>query len=401
MGVVSSRVGERARVGSGGERLQRGPPAEHPTLWVLCVPNQRRPRPPLPTVDAVCLSCASGWGGGGGGAGGGAHTTRGRGNGDSTRPSSHTRAHTHPSHTVHPHTRPTPTPSTLHQAGVATPVAAGAAIGMAIAPEIKRWYAGLKKSRLTPPDALFGECVGGGGGMVWWVAVVPREGRGWGRLFFCVPGFVVHGWTDPPTHNKPSLFPPPPPPVSLPSGPVWTVLYTLMGISSVMAAKAGVGTAGLALYGAQLAANLAWSPLFFKAKDMTLASADIAAVVGLAAATHAKFKKVSPDAAKLLVPYIAWSSYATLLTAAFWRDNPAARTGPARARLQSRVRRALGGARRATSPPPAPRATVVDAAPAAAADAGAAAGSAAAAAAKEVEGAASRARAKVTGAAGA
>lgn len=64
----------------------------------------------------------------------------------------------------------------------------------------------------------------------------------------------------------------------------------------------------LVLYGAQLAANLAWSPLFFKAKDLTLASADIAALVGLAAATAVSFEKHSPAASKLLYPYLGWCS---------------------------------------------------------------------------------------------
>jgi F0F1-type ATP synthase alpha subunit len=55
--------------------------------------------------------------------------------------------------------------------------------------------------------------------------------------------------------------------------------------SIVQAFKAGARGLPLVLYGAQLAANLAWSPLFFKAKDLTLAFADIAALLGLAAAT--------------------------------------------------------------------------------------------------------------------
>ena len=82
----------------------------------------------------------------------------------------------------------------------------------------------------------------------------------------------------------------------------------MMGISSVQAFKAGARGVPLVLYGAQLAANLAWSPLFFKAKDLTLATADIAALLGLAAATAVSFDKVSPSAAKLLYPYLGWTA---------------------------------------------------------------------------------------------
>lgn len=182
----------------------------------------------------------------------------------------------------------------------------------------------------------------------------------------------------------------------------------MMGISSVQAFKAGARGLPLVLYGAQLAANLAWSPLFFKAKDLTLAFADIAALLGLAAATAVSFNKVSPAAAQLLYPYLGWTAYATLLTAKFWLDNPQARCGEARARAQRRVRHALGGARRADSPPPSPKARAAAsdaAASAASAAAGAAAKAAstavaegAAAVADEIDAAGRAARAKVASA---
>ena len=61
-------------------------------------------------------------------------------------------------------------------------------------------------------------------------------------------------------------------------GPAWTVLYTAMGYASYLVWKAGGGPLPLGLYAAQLALNLAWSPIFFKVKEIGYAVADITGV---------------------------------------------------------------------------------------------------------------------------
>lgn len=106
-------------------------------------------------------------------------------------------------------------------------------------------------------------------------------------------------------------------------GPAWTVLYSLMGVSSWMAWKNGAGWVPLTLYGVQLALNFAWTPLFFAKKDLGLALADIVGLLGVLGATIVEFKKVDPTAAYLLLPYLGWSTFATALTYNIWTKNAA------------------------------------------------------------------------------
>jgi tryptophan-rich sensory protein len=109
---------------------------------------------------------------------------------------------------------------------------------------------------------------------------------------------------------------------------VWSVNYVLMGMAAYYASAAGVGAAAMKMYGVQLALNLAWSPIFFLAKDLTLA---LAAMLGLdlvALRTGRAFAGVSDRAGALWAPYMAWLAYATALMASMWLRNPAARAGP-------------------------------------------------------------------------
>jgi len=112
----------------------------------------------------------------------------------------------------------------------------------------------------------------------------------------------------------------------------WSVLYVCMGAAAYLASAAGVGANAMALYKLQLALNLAWSPLFFLAEDLTAALAGIVALDAAAMATGARFAAASARAGQLWAPYLAWLAFATLLTAKLWLDNPAARAGPWRAR---------------------------------------------------------------------
>ncbi len=100
-------------------------------------------------------------------------------------------------------------------------------------------------------------------------------------------------------------------------GPAWTVLYALMAVAAWLVARTGLDQrtvqVALALYGAQLALNLAWSLLFFGARAPGWALADIVALVALVAAATIAFWRIDATAGWLLVPYLAWIVFATTL----------------------------------------------------------------------------------------
>ncbi len=114
--------------------------------------------------------------------------------------------------------------------------------------------------------------------------------------------------------DKPSWNPP-----SWVFGPVWTFLYILMGVAAWLVGNHGgwrVQRTALTLFVAQLAVNFAWSPLFFMAERPGLALVDIAILWVLIALTIRAFSRVGRGmAAWLLVPYLAWVSYAAALNA--------------------------------------------------------------------------------------
>jgi translocator protein len=105
-------------------------------------------------------------------------------------------------------------------------------------------------------------------------------------------------------------------------GPVWTLLYAMMAIAAWRVwRKAGFGTA-LYLFLAQLALNALWSWLFFAWRLGGAAFGEILLLWLLIAATVAAFFRIDRLAAALLVPYLAWVSFACALTYAVWRANP-------------------------------------------------------------------------------
>ncbi|WP_242110528.1 TspO/MBR family protein [Luteimonas aquatica] len=108
-------------------------------------------------------------------------------------------------------------------------------------------------------------------------------------------------------------------------GPVWTVLYTLMGIAAwlVWRVRGFAGArAALVLFLVQLALNAAWSWLFFAWRRGAIAFADIVVLWIMIAATLAGFWRVRPLAGALLLPYLLWVSFAAVLNYAVWRLNP-------------------------------------------------------------------------------
>lgn len=109
------------------------------------------------------------------------------------------------------------------------------------------------------------------------------------------------------------------PPFAPPSwlfGPVWTVLYVMIAVAGWLAWRADAGPRALALWGGQLLLNLAWTPLFFAADLYVWALVDIVVLLVAVLATIAVFRRPSPPAAWLLVPYVAWVAFATALNAA-------------------------------------------------------------------------------------
>jgi len=106
--------------------------------------------------------------------------------------------------------------------------------------------------------------------------------------------------------------------------PVWSVLYLLMGIAAWRAWRTRGLDAAIALWLAQLALNAAWSWLFFGRHLLAVALVDIAVLLALIVATTIAFFRRDRAAGWMMVPYIAWVSFATVLNAALWHLNPAA-----------------------------------------------------------------------------
>jgi translocator protein len=107
-------------------------------------------------------------------------------------------------------------------------------------------------------------------------------------------------------------------------GPVWTALYAMMAAAAWLVWKRGGFAAQrrpLTLFLVQLALNAAWTPLFFGLRRPDLAFAEIVLLWLTIAATVAAFRPVSRPAAWLLVPYLAWVSFAAVLNFTLWQLN--------------------------------------------------------------------------------
>lgn len=107
-------------------------------------------------------------------------------------------------------------------------------------------------------------------------------------------------------------------------GPAWTVLYATIAVAGWMVWKAAgwPGAAGaMAVYGLQLVLNAGWSPLFFGLRRPDLAFYELLALWASIVATIAAFHPISPQAAWLLLPYLAWVTFAGSLNLSVWRLN--------------------------------------------------------------------------------
>lgn len=109
-------------------------------------------------------------------------------------------------------------------------------------------------------------------------------------------------------------------------GPVWSALYFMMAVAAWLAwrERGFAGARGaLTLFLVQLAANALWSWLFFGWKLGALASVEVIVLWALILATLMAFWRIRPLAGALLLPYLAWVSFATVLCITIWRMNPA------------------------------------------------------------------------------
>jgi tryptophan-rich sensory protein len=142
------------------------------------------------------------------------------------------------------------------------PLAVGAVGGVATAPQIATWYRTLAKPTWNPPDAVF--------------------------------------------------------------GPVWTTLYLLMGLALVLARRADQQRSGRleAIFGLQLALNLAWSLVFFGRRDIQGGLVVIVLLWAAIVGTIIAFAKARPLSAALLLPYLGWVTFAAVLNAEVSRLNP-------------------------------------------------------------------------------
>jgi tryptophan-rich sensory protein len=122
-----------------------------------------------------------------------------------------------------------------------------------------------------------------------------------------------------PTIEKPIFNPP-----NWVFAPVWTLLFILMGIAAgrvwnQLETNKELVKKGLLFFGVQLALNALWSYLFFGFQNIFLALIEIILLWLVIYETYLIFKKIDKKASYLLLPYLAWVGFATILTASiFW-----------------------------------------------------------------------------------
>lgn len=119
------------------------------------------------------------------------------------------------------------------------------------------------------------------------------------------------------TLNKPELAPP-----NWIFGPVWTTLFILIGISLYLVWKQGINRKdvkiALCIFGTQLILNILWSIIFFGLENPGSAFVEIVSLWISILLSIIYFYKISKPASYLLIPYIAWVSFASYLNFMIW-----------------------------------------------------------------------------------
>ncbi|ARS27393.1 TspO/MBR family protein [Sphingomonas sp. KC8] len=165
----------------------------------------------------------------------------------------------------------------------------------------------------------------------WALVLVPLV-----LLLGILSGWLANSGYDNPWFNalqKPAIMPP-----GWVFGVVWSILYVLMGfaLALIVSARGARGRqVALAFFAVQLILNLAWSPLFFAAHQVTAALALIGILLVVVVMTTWRFWRIRKIAGLLLLPYVAWLILATVLNFEVMRLNPDAESlAPGRVRTQ-------------------------------------------------------------------
>lgn len=118
--------------------------------------------------------------------------------------------------------------------------------------------------------------------------------------------------------NKPSWNPP-----NWLFGPVWSFLYMSMGVAVALIwhSKHNKKKSAIIFFIVQFILNLSWSFIFFNQHQIGWALVDISILLVLILVTIIAFYRINKFAAVLLIPYILWVSFATLLNATIWTLN--------------------------------------------------------------------------------
>ena len=128
----------------------------------------------------------------------------------------------------------------------------------------------------------------------------------------------IDGWYQ--TLQKPSWQPP-----NWVFGPVWTTLYIMMGIALYLVWKSNAAATqkrtAITLWIVQLVFNFFWSFIFFRQHQLDWALGEIIVLWFFILLTIFSFARISKLAAWLLVPYISWVSFASILTYTIYELN--------------------------------------------------------------------------------
>lgn len=150
-------------------------------------------------------------------------------------------------------------------------------------------------------------------GLVLWLAVTFAAAGAGGVASANAAGFYQ-------SLSRPDWAPPP-----WLFGPVWTVLYLMIGIAAWLVwRERGFARArtALSLFVIQLAANALWTWIFFAWRRGALAFAEIVLLWILIVATMMTFWRIRRLAGALFIPYLAWVTFASALTYCVWKLNP-------------------------------------------------------------------------------
>ncbi len=119
---------------------------------------------------------------------------------------------------------------------------------------------------------------------------------------------------------KPAISPP-----NFIFGPVWTVLYLLMGVAVFLVWENGSQKPkvkqALQIFAVQLGLNFLWSVLFFGLRSPLMGLVDIILMIAAIIVTIVVFHRISKPASYLLIPYLVWVGFATYLNYSIWLIN--------------------------------------------------------------------------------